>query len=424
VLSADQPVVVADLRAETRFSASRAVVSRGGVSGVGVPIPGQLQHFGSLAVYTLAPRTFSDDDVYFLQAVANVVAALVERSRVEARLRKFLDAAPDATLVVDREGRVVSANPQAVELLGFAANDLAGMSVEQLVPERFREAHAAHREAFAAEPRLRPMGAGSDLSVLRADGTEVAVDILLSPLETDEGLLVVAAMRDVTERRRMESMREAFLRAVSHDLRTPLASLVGFAGMLAAEDDIPEQQREFVDRILRNANKLEGLLRDLLDLDRLSRGVLRPHRRPTDLRMLIDAVLESVSLGSEHPVEIDVAADVGVIWVDPAQVERILENLLVNVGRHTPPGTQSRVVGERAEGGVILTVQDWGPGVPDEAKAAIFDAFERGEGRQHSPGTGIGLSLVARFAELHDGRAWVEDNPEGGARFRVLLMDG
>jgi PAS domain S-box-containing protein len=424
VVAVDHAVVVADLRAETRFRPPSLVTSEGGISGAGVPIPGQAQHFGALTVYTRVPRTFSDDDVHFLQAVANVIAGLVERGRVESQLRTFLDAAPDATVVVDNGGRVVSANPQAAELTGYAADDLVGMTVEQLVPQRFRAAHAAHRSAYGDGPRLRPMGAGRELSVLKADGTEVPVDIMLNPLETDEGQLVVAAMRDVTDRRRVEAMREAFLRAVSHDLRTPLASLVGFAEILAEEENLPEHHRHYVDRIIGNAHRLERLLRDLLDLDRLNRGVLRPNRRPTDIRQLVDTVVAALGMKDEHPVEVAVGHDISVASVDPAQVERILENLLINVGRHTPPGTACRIDVERNHAGILLTVEDEGPGVPGEIKDIIFDAFQRGEGRAHSPGTGIGLSLVAHFAELHDGRAWVEDVPSGGARFRVVLTDG
>jgi PAS domain S-box-containing protein len=422
VLEVDRPVLTADLRNETRFRAGAIV--QGMVSGAGVPIPGARRQFGTLSVYSSEARTFTDDDVHFLQAAANVVAALVDRSRVEARLRRFLDAAPDATLVVDVGGRVVSANPQAVELLGHEADELIGMEVEHLVPARFREAHAAYRAQYRSDPRLRTMGAGRELSVLRADGSEVAVDIMLNPLETEEGMLVVAAMRDVTERRRMEETREAFLRAVSHDLRTPLTALAGFARLLAQDEAVSDEHRGYVERILASARKLERLLGNLLDLDRLGRGVLQPSRRPTSLVALVEGVAASGVLSSEHPLEVEVAPDAEVASVDPAQIERILENLLVNVSRHTPAGTPCRIAVQRRDQGILLTVEDQGPGISPDERGAIFDPFQRGQDSSHSPGTGVGLSLVARFAELHDGRAWVEERPGGGARFHVLVSDG
>jgi PAS domain S-box-containing protein len=424
VLEAGQAVATADLANETRFSASPLLASVGVTSGLGVTIPGQPRPFGALGAYTKTARTFTEDDTYFLQAVANVIAALIDRSRVEERLRRFLAAAPDATLVVDAGGRIVSANPRSSEMLGFDVDALVGMEVEELVPARFREVHSAHREEYRNNPALRPMGAGRELSVLRADGTEVGVEIMLNPLETDEGLLVVAALRDVTERRRVEATREAFLRAVSHDLRTPLAALVGFASILGDDETLNEQSSRFVDRILFNAMRIERLLGDLLDLDRLSRGVLRPSRKPTELAALAQSVVETVTLSDGRTVKLEVADDATSASIDPAQVERILENLLVNVDRHTPPGTTCVVSIDRGSEGILMTVEDDGPGVPDRLKQSIFDPFKRGGGDDHSPGTGIGLSLVRRFAELHDGRAWVEDSPRGGARFRVLLPDG
>jgi PAS domain S-box-containing protein len=423
VIGARSPVIVPDVTGETRFDPTSMPGADAVASAVGVPVLGPHRAFGALGAYSSRPRPFSEDDIHFLQAAANVIAGFLERERVEDRLRRFLDAAPDATLVVSSEGRVVSANPQAETLLGHARDRLIGRTVEDLVPERYRTTHAAHREEYASAPRLRPMGAGRELSVLRADGTEVPVDIMLSPLETEEGVLVVAALRDVSERRRMEAMRDAFLRAVSHDLRTPLAALIGYAGIVAGDDDIQGDSRQYVDRILSNGRKLERLLGDLLDLDRLTRGVLEPNRRPTDLAALARQVVASLE---RRPASVEIVEDDGGVTasVDPAQVERILENLLVNAARHTPEGTPCRVLVRRVRSGVELVVEDEGPGVPDEVRTSIFEPFQRGDHGHHSPGTGIGLALVARFAELHGGEALVEDRPGGGARFVVRLADG
>ena len=411
--------VVIDGSAQGGSSATRLLGDRPAASGIGVPIADARRVSGAVGAYSTRHRSFTEDDIHFLQAVANVVAGFVERRRVETRLRRFLDAAPDATLVVAGDGRIVSANPQAEELLGYPRERLVGSVVEDLVPELSRSLHVAHREDYGREPRVRTMGAGRELTVLHADGREIAVDIMLSPMETDEGLLVVAALRDVSDRRRNEAMREAFLRAVSHDLRTPLAALIGYASLVSEDDSIEGDNRLYVDRIVANGEKLSRLLGDLLDLDRLSRGVLEPNRRPTDLADLARRVADSIDL-SGRDVEVVARGDGVTADVDPAQVERIVENLLANVARHTPAGTACRVI-VSDDDGPVLVVEDEGPGVPDEVKATIFDPFQRGAARDHSPGTGIGLSLVSRFAELHGGGAHVEDRPGGGARFVVRL---
>jgi signal transduction histidine kinase/putative methionine-R-sulfoxide reductase with GAF domain len=232
--------------------------------------------------------------------------------------------------------------------------------------------------------------------------------------------------REATQQlRALDDMKNTFLEAVSHDLRTPLTSILGSALTLEqAGLEIPRDDAlDLLRRIAANARKLERLLSDLLDLDRLQRGIVSPQRRPTDVGALVaQSVEESELLGGR---QIELATEGLVVNVDAAKVERIVENLLANAARHTPAGTPLwvRVTGERG-GGVTIAVDDAGPGVPDEMKDAVFEAFRQGDGGPNpSPGVGVGLSLVARFAELHGGSAWVEDRPGGGASFRVYLPD-
>jgi PAS domain S-box-containing protein len=423
-LASNQPTVVDDLSTETRFEPSELLRSHGVVSGIAVTIPGTVRPFGTLGVHTATARRFATDDIHFLQAVSNVLAAAIERERTADRQRAFLEAAPDATFVVSADGRIVSVNAQAEALFGYGRDELVGLKVEALVPGRVRDVHAEHRAGYASVPRMRPMGAGLELFGLRKDGTEVPVDIMLSPVQTEEGQLVVAAVRDVTERRRVEAVRDSFLHAVSHELRTPLTSVIGFASILANEGDMPitaEQRQDMLARLLANAEKLDRLLSDLLDLDRLARGIVEPQRRPTNLENLAAMVVNHLP-AHDHPISIEVEPHDLSAMVDPAQTERILENLLVNAVRHSGDGTPVWVRISRSPNGVLLVVDDAGAGVPEGMHRVIFEPFRRAASAT-SPGTGVGLSLVARFAELHGGRAWVEDRPGGGASFRVLLTD-
>lgn len=423
-LAAAEPTVVENLATDTRFDCPPFLRDRGITSGMCVAIRGPARAFGLLEVHVKVPRHFSSDDIHFVQAVANVLAAAVEREQTQERLLGFLEAAPDATFVVDGHGRIVSVNGRAEALFGYEREHLVGMLVDELVPDRARGSHASLRAGYAERARTRPMGAGLELWARRRDGSELAVDIMLSPIDSDEGPLVVAAVRDVSERRRAEFVRDSFLHAVSHELRTPLTSVVGFAQMLQDPEVTfsPDQAQEMLGRLLDNALRLERLLGDLLDLDRLARGVLEPQRRRVDVGSLLRAVVEQLDLG-DHPVSITVEPEDLVADVDPAQTERIIENLLMNVSRHTPPETPAAVRASRGPNGLLLVIEDEGQGVSDELKATIFEPFQRGPTPQHAPGTGIGLSLVTRFAELHRGRAWVEDRVGGGASFRVVLAD-
>jgi PAS domain S-box-containing protein len=223
--------------------------------------------------------------------------------------------------------------------------------------------------------------------------------------------------------RALDEAKNVFLSAVSHELRTPLASIVGITLTLQrARSSLSEDDgADLIDRLAANAGKLDRLLSDLLDLDRLNRGIVTPKLRPTDLAALVTRIgTEWQDTG--RPLELVVEPVVAP--VDPAMVERILENLLANAARHTPPDTLVWVRVARQDQGVLIAVEDAGDGVPPELRAALFEPFRQGpEAPAHKPGVGIGLTLVARFAELHGGRAWVEERPGGGSSFRVLLPD-
>ena len=221
--------------------------------------------------------------------------------------------------------------------------------------------------------------------------------------------------------RALDEMKNTFLNAVSHELRTPLAAVLGSALTLErlGGDLSHEDHRAMLHAISENARKLERMLSDLLDLDRLTRGVLELRRQPVDLGELVTRVVEGMAQ-TGHRVEVR-GAQLR-ISVDAPKVERIVENLVANAIKYSPAGCGIWVRVERAPEGATIVVEDSGPGVPADSRSEIFEPFRQGANAgSTSPGVGIGLSLVARFAELHGGRAWVEEREGGGAAFRVLL---
>ena len=232
--------------------------------------------------------------------------------------------------------------------------------------------------------------------------------------------------REAAQRlRALDDMKNTFLEAVSHDLRTPLTSILGSALTLeqAGASLANDHRQDLVRRIAANARKLERLLSDLLDLDRLQRGIIAPQRRPTDVAELVAQALSESDLLTGRTVLVDIEEPL-VADLDAAKVERIVENLLANAARHTPPGTAVWVKAHRQEMGILIAIEDEGSGIPLELREAVFEPFRQAPGpANHDPGVGVGLSLVARFAELHGGSAWVEDRPGGGASFRVLLPE-
>jgi PAS domain S-box-containing protein len=259
-----------------------------------------------------------------------------------------------------------------------------------------------------------------------------------TPVRDQNGrpFVLQGVMYDISERKRseqeleevleklraMDRLKNTLLHALSHDLQNPLTAIHGAASTLERLDSqlSTDERRALLKSLTDRTQHLRTLLTDLLDLDRLDRGIVEPRRSPVDIPAMIRRLVASSEALTGRSVEID--TEPVTIAVDQAKVERMVENLLANVARHTEDaGVWIRVAAQ--DGGALISVDDEGAGVPDDLKEKIFVPFSRGPGAADLPGSGIGLSLVAGFAELHGGRAWVEDRPGRGASFRVFLPD-
>jgi K+-sensing histidine kinase KdpD len=206
---------------------------------------------------------------------------------------------------------------------------------------------------------------------------------------------LAAEQKAANELRDADSMRAAFLMAISHELRTPLTAVIGFSTMLndALDDFSHEEIADSIASIAKQSQRLERLLMDLLDIERLTRGTIEPRLAETDVGGLVRAVTERTSNGRRMWVAVE--PELRAV-IDPALTERILENLIVNANKHPPVGTQVFVIARRQGSDLQLSVEDDGQGVPDEIKERIFEPFEQGMVQQHSPGTGVGLALVSK----------------------------
>lgn len=366
----------------------------------------------------------------------------------EAKYRSLVEGLPAIVYIAEfgEEGSWRYISPQIHSILGFTPEEFmtaANVWRERIVPQDRDQALEAELRVLRGEGRLR-----CEYRITAKDGRLIWIREEADAVTDEAGkaLYLQGVMYDITELklaeeqlvrsleaekeasarvRALNEMQHSFLQAVSHDLRTPLTSILGNALTLQRRDiDIPpEEARDLMGRVAANARKLHRLVTDLLDLDRITRGVIEPKRDEVDMTHLISNVLEESST-NEHPVRLATQGPV-IGRIDVAQVERIVENLVANAIRYTPAGTPIRVSARRHDGGVLLIVEDAGPGVPAELRERIFEPFRQGsEVVDHSPGVGIGLSLVARFAELHGGRAWVEERKGGGASFKVYLPDG
>jgi PAS domain S-box-containing protein len=385
-----------------------------------------------------------------------VMVDITERKEVEVRLR---EAEEKFRTIVEQNQAIFytqDIDPETgishTNYIAPGNTDLIGYSVEEVLADGdlwWKIIHPEDRaRVLEADRQSNERGIGEHFSqeyrVIHKDGRVVWVQDEARLVQIGEAepywqgfLLEITERKEAEERlgealdrereatqrlRSLDEMKNTFLQAVSHDLRTPLAAILGLAITLERTDvELDEgDTQDLARRIADNARKLDRLVTNLLDLDRLARGIVEPKLHVTDLGALVRRTLSEIDLVAEADVKTDIAEVI--MPIDGAKVERIVENLLANTARHTPRGTTVWVrVMRVVEGGMIL-VEDDGPGVPPELREALFEPFRQGpDAPQHSPGVGVGLALVRRFAELHGGRAWVEEREGGGASFRVLL---
>ena len=397
-------------------------------------------------------RDEAGEPLHFITQIQDISGrkATEEKLRAsEGRFRGLLESAPDAMVIVGADGRIVLVNRQAEQMFGFLRDELIGQPVETLIPQKFRDRHASHRSGFSGDSRARPMGAGLELFGVRRDGSEFPVEISLSPLETDEGLLVSAAVRDITERKRAESIvlsalkrerelteplreldriKSDFVATVSHELRTPLTNIVGTIELLAEGDfgELTPQQTRIVDVLDRNSHRLLDLIRDLLDLSQIESGGLGLHLAQTDLGHLLDRIGGQVAPAAESKrlaLVFQVERGLGAAMVDGPQLERALVNLMTNAIKFTPSEGTVTVRAQRAGGRVVFAIADTGIGIPEDEKQHLFTRFFRSSivTEKAIPGSGLGLVIVKSIVEGHGGTITVDSALGKGTTVTVAL---
>ncbi len=387
-------------------------------------------HLSTVAAATVYDVAENLDTALDTMATISTETYGAELQRQIARLDAVIASAPEGLAIYDPLAKIARMNRIAEDMLGFPAAGRAITLGEQLARLR---AETAERKPFPVEetPPARALRGEMVQNVAmvlhRPDGIILWVLVSAAPVRMPEGALLgaVAAFRDVTAQHELEEQREDILRAISHDLRSPLSAILGHAELLARHLQKADLERERLsaDAIAINARRMNAMIQDLVDAARLESGQLRLNRQLVDLRSFISDLLRRLGPAMETGrIRAEVPEGLPPVSADPDRLERILTNLLSNALKYSSPGSEVLVSAQRWDGDVVTSVSDRGPGIPPEDLPKLFQRYARTTVSQaRREGLGLGLYITRQLVEAHGGHIWVESQVGVGSTFSFSL---
>jgi PAS domain S-box-containing protein len=370
----------------------------------------------------------TNDGLMILSAITDIS----ERKMAEERFRLVIEGSPIGKVMTDNSGRIVLVNAEAERLFGYRREELVGKPIEMLVPPRIRQNHAQFRDAFHARPEARSMGAGRDLYIVRKDGTELPVEIGLNPIQTPDGMMVLSAVVDISERKRaIEALAarseelqssnadlEQFAHVASHDLQEPLRMVASYTELLAEhyKDRLDEKAEKYIHYVIDGAKRMQELVKDLLAYSRVDSQGMPPTVIKTDI--VVRHVLDNLKLAIEDSHAEIVCEHLPDAASDSVQLAQVFQNLIGNALKfrgESPPHIQ--IHGERQDNKLLFRVEDNGIGIDKQYCDRVFQMFQRLHERGRYEGSGVGLAIAKKIVERHGGRIWFDSEPERGTTF-------
>jgi PAS domain S-box-containing protein len=441
------------LVADATRSAAEALAQQ---IGMGIELSGRRKDGSEFPIEIMLSPLESADGVLVTAAIRNISARKAAEEHLvlmEGKYRGLLEAAPDAMVVVNQSGEIVLVNVQAEKQFGYRRDELVGQKVKSIIPEGFAERLVADATRSTVEALAQQIGMGIELSGRRKDGSEFPIEIMLSPLESAEGILVTAAIRNISARKKSEEDNaqlelrveertkqlananrvlersnielQQFAYVASHDLQSPLRSISGFVQLLKIEyeNKLDEQAADWIRRTIQATEQMQNLIRGVLAYSRVdSRS--RPFMPIPFLDVFNDvvALLEPSIQDAGGQVT---HGDLPVVIGDRSQFVQLMQNLIGNgLKYHGDKSPHVHVSAERKGNEWTFSVRDNGIGIDAKYYESVFEIFKRLHDQKEYPGTGIGLAVCRRVVNRHGGRIWVESEAGLGSAFHFTLPEG
>jgi PAS domain S-box-containing protein len=404
--------------------------------GTGIELTGRRKDGSEFPIEIMLSPLGSAEGILVTAAIRDISvrkAAEKHLAQMESRYRGLLEAAPDAMVVVNPGGEIVLLNLQAEKQFGYRRDELLGQKVKNIIPEGFAERLIADDLRSAEDALAQQIGTGIELTGRRKDGSEFPIEIMLSPLGSAEKILITAAIRDITERKRHErTMQEknteleiavnelgAFSYSVSHDLRAPLRAIDGYSQILLKQYGplLTGEPRKYLQRVRDNTVQMGHLVDDLLRFSRLGRQPLVKQLVPTDT-IVAQALRDAQQQLPGRSVDV-IVGDLPPVWADAALLKQVFTNLIDNAFKYTQKRDDavveisSRKIGDEQ----VFVIRDNGVGFDMQYAGKLFDVFQRLHRAEDFAGTGVGLAIVQRIVQRHGGRIWAEAAVDHGATF-------
>ncbi len=421
--------------------------------------------------------------ISILQLMDDMIKALSQVSN--DAFREIFQSMSEGIVIVDDKGKIIVANKIAEQLFGYSENELTGMQMEDLLPERYRGNHVHHRQGFNTHPEPRRMGIGRDLTALKKDGTEFPVEISLSYTKAKGQLLVMAFISDISQRKKAEEalrqseeqlivyaaelekkvqsrtealhktiqelekeiserkkaeeearkaldkerelndLKTKFVSIASHEFRTPLSTVLSSASLINQYNDRAEHDKvgKHVQRIKSSVNHLTSILNDFLSLGKLEEGVMDVNAEFLNVKEFLEEVKEEISLTlkSGQTLKIEYQTDEKILYTDSKILRNILFNLISNASKYSATEKSIYVKFGLEDNQFVFLISDEGIGIPKEDQKHMFERFFRASNAGNVQGTGLGLNIVRRYVELLSGSISFESEYEKGSNFKVMI---